>query len=522
MKLTLVPRPAQKRSIAAGVLRFFLRLLLLLLLFMTILCIWAVRNYSNISLEEVIFYLSMPLRGTAQQFTHALIRYVLLPVAGLTLLLVLAVLLPWKKELRLVTRGRAVRLLPLRLPLPLLAAAAVLWACILYPIGDNLLGITKFLDGRIHQSRLIEENYADPAKVSLTFPEKKRNLITLYIESEESTNQDPENGGLMDKNYIPELTQLARDNVSFSQNELIAGAAVAPACGWTVAGLVAQTAGIPLKFYQYDTANVDNMGADLENFLPGATMLGDILEAQGYRNVFLCGSDFDFGGRRQLYAQHGAYEIYDYYAAMDNGWIPEGYSYGWGFEDQRMYEMAKNLLTELAAGDQPFHLGLLTVDTHDPGWLCDLCPQTDGNIYGRVVQCSSKQAADFVAWCQAQPWYADTAIVITGDHASMSKSFYIDSAAKYTKHKGDTNRLVYNVFLNADAEPVQMKNRKFTTMDFFPTVLSAMGVSIEGERLGLGTNLFSDRQTLSEELGYDTLFAELNKKSNFYDLKLLR
>ena len=72
------------------------------------------------------------------------------------------------------------------------------------------------------------------------------------------------------------------------------------------------------------------------------------------------------------------------------------------------------------------------------------------------------------------------------------------------------------------AEPVKTQNRKFTTLDFFPTVMAAMGCEIEGNRLGLGTNLFSSEQTLSEEMGYEAFFAELNRKSLFYDSKLLR
>lgn len=67
-----------------------------------------------------------------------------------------------------------------------------------------------------------------------------------------------------------------------------------------------------------------------------------------------------------------------------------------------------------------------------------------------------------------------------------------------------------------------MKNRKFTTLDFFPSVLAAMGVTIDGDQLGLGVNLFSDKETLSEELGYDVFFDELNRKSLYYDSKLLR
>ena len=53
-------------------------------------------------------------------------------------------------------------------------------------------------------------------------------------------------------------------------------------------------------------------------------------------------------------------------------------------------------------------------------------------------------------------------------------------------------------------------------MDLFPTILSSMGYSIEGNRLGLGTNLFSSKKTLSEEMGYDEFNLELGKNSRFY------
>ena len=42
-----------------------------------------------------------------------------------------------------------------------------------------------------------------------------------------------------------------------------------------------------------------------------------------------------------------------------------------------------------------------------------------------------------------------------------------------------------------------------------------MGVKIEGNRLGLGTNLFSEELTLMESVGEEELKAELKKKSEF-------
>ena len=66
------------------------------------------------------------------------------------------------------------------------------------------------------------------------------------------------------------------------------------------------------------------------------------------------------------------------------------------------------------------------------------------------------------------------------------------------------------------------KNRQFGTFDLFPTTLAALGVTIDGDRLALGTNLFSDRETLTEQYGYAYLSEELQKQSGFYDTELLQ
>ena len=92
---------------------------------------------------------------------------------------------------------------------------------------------------------------------------------------------------------------------------------------------------------------------------------------------------------------------------------------------------------------------------------------------------------------------------------------------KSSKQDEKTKRKVYNVFINASVQPIQKNNRLFSTMDIFPTLLAGIGVHIEGNRLGLGTNLFSNEKTLSEQFGHDYLFEELEKKSNFYNRELL-
>ena len=48
-----------------------------------------------------------------------------------------------------------------------------------------------------------------------------------------------------------------------------------------------------------------------------------------------------------------------------------------------------------------------------------------------------------------------------------------------------------------------------------------MNGNIEGDRLGLGVNLFSREKTLAEEYGVKKLDKELRKKSEFYDKIIL-
>ena len=50
----------------------------------------------------------------------------------------------------------------------------------------------------------------------------------------------------------------------------------------------------------------------------------------------------------------------------------------------------------------------------------------------------------------------------------------------------------------------------------FPTVLAALGYKIPDDMLGLGTNMFSGKMTLCEQLGSDYIDSEVQKYSKFY------
>lgn len=495
---------------------------------------WGEQNFENISFNEIVFTLNMPLKGASNEYYISYFYDALCPTIGVFVAELFLYFLPAKKQISVIIKGKRltsrIKLVPVQLNIVLWIIIFIVSVKNILVRADNSFELFDYVRNQIQASNFIEEEYVSPDSVSIDFPENKRNLIWIFMESAETTNQDVKNGGWFPENYTPEMTEMAKMYTSFSQSELIEGAAVAPACGWTIAGLVAQTSGVPLKLYKYDDAKIDNSMNDYASFLPGVISLGEILSDEGYKNYFMAGSDFAFGGREDYFSQHGGYEIWDYYSAIEEGKIDESYKVKWGFEDQKLYDYAKEKVVELAESGQPFNFSMLTVDTHTGGgYVCELCEDKYESQYANVIACSSKQVYEFVEWIQQQDFYENTTIVITGDHASMEQNFYYDMGDDENKeqndqikHSGDVKRKVYNVFINAGISSNNVdKNRQFTTLDYFPTVLASIGATIEGNRLGLGTNLFSGEPTLAEEYGYEIIFEELNKKSKFYDNNLL-
>ena len=97
----------------------------------------------------------------------------------------------------------------------------------------------------------------------------------------------------------------------------------------------------------------------------------------------------------------------------------------------------------------------------------------------------------------------------------MDKDYFNDISDKY-------QRTVFNEVINAPIQAEYTKNRQFTTFDLYPTTLAALGVEIEGNRLGLGTNLFSGTKTVPERLGYQNFEDEVTKKSDYYEQKIAK
>ena len=83
------------------------------------------------------------------------------------------------------------------------------------------------------------------------------------------------------------------------------------------------------------------------------------------------------------------------------------------------------------------------------------------------------------------------------------------------------DKRVLNIFINPADMPQKFKNRKFLSFDIYPTILSALGVQIEGQRLGLGTSLYSTEPTLAErEKSIKKINKKLDARSQVYEQML--
>lgn len=456
---------------------------------------WLITTWPNLKMDELMYEATAPLEGTGSNMIDAFIQQSVVPMCICMVIAIILIVI-------LTKAGKIFR----RIGKIVLVVVSCICIAIAGTTFWNHLDVGTYVENQTTTSDFIQTEYVDPSSTNLTFPETKRNLIYIYCESMEMSYADKANGGSKDENVIPKLTALAEENEDFSgtDNSVLNGAYSMPSTTWTMGGLFAATSGLPL---QTDVGR--NTMTTQSTFFPGITTLGDILQQQGYNQMFACGSPVSFGGRELYFQEHGNYTFHDYEYAQENGIIPSGYYVWWGFEDDRLFEMAKNDVTNLASSGQPFNYTMLTVDTHfEDGYLDDEAENKFDDHYSNVIFNSDKQVTAFVEWCKTQPWYNNTTIVISGDHPTMDSDYMLDIDSDY-------QRRVYTCYINSVVSVENNVERTYTTFDNFPTTLAAMGVQIEGNRLGLGTNLFSSEQTLTEKYGLDKEKGELNKKSTF-------
>lgn len=511
--LQTVPQPP-KRKAGSWILRIFSALFFALGVAAFTGTIWGKSTFGNLAPDEMLISLLSPTTGTSDEVMVTLLEGPILQTAVLTALFCAfafsarKIVYQLKEKSVTVFPGLARRILCFVLALAVLAGGIT--------FGVKKFQLQKLYSAYVDDSPFVADHFADPNTTKMKFPEQKRNLIHIYLESMENTYYSQDLGGYMEKNLMPDLAELSKEGYSFSHlPEGFGGPTVNTGGTWSVAAMVNMSTGVPMK-----TPTTPNAYGTAGNFLPGATTLGDILKEQGYAQTVMFGADATFGGLNHYFHDHGDFRILDWNGVKAEGWLPADYSVWWGYEDTKLFEFAKKELTRLSETGKPFHFVMETADTHFPdGYLEPDAEKPFESQYANVIFHNQKQVVEFVRWIQAQPFYENTTIVLIGDHLSMDQKFFADVDPSY-------QRTCFNLILNPAPSirhipQKHMHNRQWASFDMFPTILSSIGVEIKGDRLGIGTDLFSDKQTLFEEYGVDFVNTELVKGSSFYNENIL-
>lgn len=371
----------------------------------------------------------------------------------------------------------------------------------------------RFYDYLNFDGHYFEENYVLPSSANIIAPEKKRNLIYIFLESYEATYFDSTHGGASEENLLPGLTQLMQTGDNFSNRQSFGGGRPLAGMSWSIAGQVSYMSGVPLllPFTEGNSYGLDGV------FLPGLVTMGDILADDGYKQYLMMGVDKHFAGTDSFFTNHGSFEITDIQSKKDDGTLPKDYHEWWGFEDEKLFDYSRKKLQEISQADDPFNLVMLTSNTHFPdGYTSSSCTYKNEDPYSQSIYCNDQQVSQFISWVMDQPFYDETTIVLVGDHLSMDAEHFKGIDPKY-------QRTTFNLILNSKAnrKSAHFHNRQFTSTDYFPTVLASLGYTIKGDRLGLGTNLYSETPTLMERDGSEVVNDELCKTDLYYSTNFL-
>lgn len=417
--------------------------------------------FGNVDIDAILFHLNYDV-GSADVRTEV-VKATLKAALPFALLM-----LCWYK-----LSGRSLALATVNrvLPVGLFAFNPLMW-----------IGVQETLASSAGSPVDLGRDYVAPA-VAAAPSISQKNLIHIFVESAERTFWDEERFGDVAEPLKRLSTQgwSARD---ITQVNLT---------GWTIAGQVASTCGVPL--FSLGVIHKNAFGL-VEEILPEAKCLGDILQSEGYRNVYLKGASLDFAGTRKFTATHG-YERSLGFDELQHRF--PGRSNMWGLHDEDMLAVAYEQVEELQNGDGRFSLTLTTVGGHAPeGHISPICEDIpfvtrQPNETLKAFACTNLLVERFIQRLRKEHLLENTVVVIQSDHLSMRNEVY-------GKLESSERR---NMFMVLGAEQGSDAVQPASSVDIFPTILTALGFEVVGGRAGLGRALQSDAQTLVERLGFD-------------------
>ena len=282
-----------------------------------------------------------------------------------------------------------------------------------------------------------------------------KNLVLVFLEGIESLYMDE---GVF-PGLTPHINELSTQGWRLENLNQVKGSS------WTMGGLVSSLCGTPL-LHNWEMG--DNI-IMFSEFLNRANCLPDVLNSAGYNQTFMGGASLAFGGKGAFLSQHSFDQVLGRYDLAERLSDPS-YLGGWGLYDESLFDLAIDEFDRLSRKVEPFHLMLLTVDTHHPAGEPSLsCPRyaaSDNSIL-QAVHCTDFLVGRFVERLRQHHAYSDTLVVLLSDHLAMRNNAFPLFPDNYER------RLYFNV-LNSELKG--SFDALATPMDIAPTVLSLLDV----------------------------------------------
>ncbi|MDI5893074.1 sulfatase-like hydrolase/transferase [Halomonas rhizosphaerae] len=309
--------------------------------------------------------------------------------------------------------------------------------------------------------------------------EEKKNIVYIYLESVEATYLDED----LFPNLMPNIRKLQQSATTYTNIQNVTHA------GWTIAGMTASQCGFPLF-----SPSHGNSLSGMDQFLPEANCIGDVLKNNGYYLSYMGGADLSFAGKGKFYKSH-SFDSVQGKNELSTHLSDRKYMSGWGLYDDSLFAMLKEEYSQLSKDETPFGLFTLTLDTHHPkGHMPKSCKNLEykdgSNPILNSVHCADALVKDFVDYIEKNPSQNGTVIVIASDHYAMKNTAWDDL------NKGERRNL-FMVIDSASKEEGVNVNKPGSILDVTPTLLSFLDTPVDG--LGFGRNLNSDSLSLIEQ-----------------------
>ena len=158
---------------------------------------WYITEFGDTGFDSILYTLFSEMSGTDSAVIRNFLLTAILPALAAFVVLVLFF---WAK------RGNGERFYPFTKKRARILSLVL--SCVMLFSAAVTVDLPGYLYYVSQQSAIYQEEYVDPLQAKITFPEQKRNLIYIFLESMENTYMSQDVGGALDRNTMPELTAL--------------------------------------------------------------------------------------------------------------------------------------------------------------------------------------------------------------------------------------------------------------------------------------------------------------------------